>query len=220
MRPLVIFDCDGVLVDSEPLSLAVTREVLDELGCTLSEVDGYRHLLGRSQAHVSDWVRTTYGMLLGPVEERTMRERLMARLTTSLTGIPHVAEAVRRLDAAVCVASSSTPERIRHSLTVTDLLAVFEPNLFSATMVARGKPAPDLFLHAARCMGRDPADCVVVEDSPVGVDAAQAAGMRVIGFVGGSHAGPAGLPEQLAARRPLAVIADMRQLPVVLRATT
>ena len=217
--PLVIFDCDGVLVDSEPLSLAVTQQVLGELGCELSEADGYQYLLGRSLGHVVDWLREARGLALEPSHREMIHQRLMDRLASDLQGIPHIAEAVAGLEGPVCVASSSALDRVRHSLEVTGLLPLFEPNLFTASMVARGKPEPDLFLYAARAMGRDPEQCVVIEDSPAGLDAARAAGMRVVAFTGGSHARPAGLHAMVANHAPMAIISDMRELPAVLSAT-
>ncbi|MEX0386079.1 HAD family hydrolase [Spiribacter onubensis] len=217
--PLVIFDCDGVLVDSEPLSLAVTQEVLGELGCDLSEADGYRYLLGRSLGHVVDWLREARGLALEPSHRAAIHQRLMDRLASDLQGIPHIAGVVGALEGPVCVASSSALDRVRHSLEVTGLLPLFEPNLFTASMVARGKPEPDLFLYAAREMGCHPEHCIVVEDSPAGLDAAHAAGMRVIAFVGGSHARPAGLHAAVANHAPMAIISDMRELPAVLSAT-
>jgi len=110
-----------------------------------------------------------------------------------------------------CVASSSTYDRIRASLETVGLMRFFEPHVFSASDVQNGKPAPDLFLHVARRMGISCADCIVVEDSPAGVAAATAAGMRAIGFVGGSHAG-ANLSEQLTASGACSIIADLRHL--------
>jgi beta-phosphoglucomutase-like phosphatase (HAD superfamily) len=110
-----------------------------------------------------------------------------------------------------CVASSSPLDRIRASLETTDLARFFEPNLFSASNVPNGKPAPDLLLHAAVRMKVTPAECIVVEDSPAGVTAAVSAGMKAIGFVGGSHSG-AQLGEQLVAAGASTIIADMRQL--------
>jgi beta-phosphoglucomutase-like phosphatase (HAD superfamily) len=110
-----------------------------------------------------------------------------------------------------CVASSSTLERMRVSLESTDLIRFFEPNLFSAGDVANGKPAPDLFLHVSAKMGVKPADCVVVEDSAVGVAAGVAAGMKVIGYIGGSHAGVR-LADQLRMAGARTVISDMRAL--------
>ncbi|GGB14508.1 HAD family hydrolase [Allosediminivita pacifica] len=214
---LVIFDCDGVLVDSEPISLAVTREVLSERGCRLTEKEGYAHLLGRSLGTIAAWLRDERQVELTEQDLFSMRERLLARFGTELAPIPHVADTVSALPWPVCVASSSQPERIARSLEVTGLLPLFAPHLFSATMVPRGKPAPDLFLHAARKMGVPPEDCVVIEDSPAGIKAARAAGMRVVGFLGGAHAGPAGLREAVANLGPMAMIADMEELPALLR---
>ena len=113
----------------------------------------------------------------------------MRRFRSELRATQHAAYALSWLRGPKCVASSSSLERIRVSLESTDLIRFFEPNLFSASDVRKGKPAPDLFLHAAGKMQVSPSDCIVVEDSPVGVAAGVAAGMTVIGFVGGSHAG-------------------------------
>ena len=214
---LVIFDCDGGLVDSEPISLAVTRDVLSERGCHLTEEEGYAHLLGRSLGTIAAWLRDDRQVELTEQDLLAMRERLLARFRAELAPIPRVAETVSALPWPVCVASSSQPERIARSLEVTGLLPLFAPHLFSATMVRRGKPAPDLFLHAASQMGVPPEDCVVIEDSPAGIQAARAAGMRVVGFLGGAHAGPAGLRETVANLDPMAMIADMEELPALLR---
>ena len=127
--------------------------------------------------------------------------------------MPGAAEALARLKARRCVASSSSLERIRLSLALTGLLEKLEPHIYSASMVTRGKPAPDLFLHAAKGMGVRPEDCVVVEDSPAGIDAARRAGMRVFAFTGGSHAGHAALAAELEALRPDLTFSDMRLLP-------
>jgi len=121
--------------------------------------------------------------------EDRMRAHDLAVFARELKPVPGIAEALARIPTHKCVASSGAPEKIRHSLTVTGLLGFFEPHLFSAHMVARGKPAPDLFLFAAETMGVPPARCCVVEDSVAGIAAARAAGMLVLGFAGGSHAG-------------------------------
>src|SRR5690606_31138399 len=126
---------------------------------------------------------------------------------------PFIAETLDRLTVPFCVASSSGPERIRVSLEVTGLLPRFADRIFSAAMVPRGKPAPDLFLHAARELGVPPEQCLVIEDSPAGVRAAQAAGMRVFAYLGGSHVEAAGLAAELAALAPDARLDDMRSLP-------
>jgi HAD superfamily hydrolase (TIGR01509 family) len=129
----------------------------------------------------------------------------------SLVAIEGVAEVLDRLRLPVCVASSSAPEQIRRKLEITALLGRFGDRLFSATMVARGKPAPDLLLYAAERLATAPDRCLVIEDSPTGIDAARAAGMTAIGFCGGSHCGPehrARLQEHGAAL----VVDDMHEL--------
>ena len=128
----------------------------------------------------------------------TLRVRVAAAFDAELAPIAGVEAALAALPYRRCVASSSAPERLRHSLSLTGLLHWFEPHVFSATQVARGKPAPDLFLFAAASMQAAPATCVVIEDSVPGVQAAVAAGMRVIGFTGGGHCRP-GHAERLRA---------------------
>lgn len=214
---LVIFDCDGVLVDSEPISLSTMLEVLAEADCPMTIEEGYRCLLGRSIKTIAAWLREDRKCELTDAMQADLRERLFSRFRAELQPIPGIADAVRRLESPVCVASSSQPDRIALSLKVTGLLPLFAPNIFSATMVTRGKPAPDLFLHAAQQMGVDPHACTVIEDSPAGIRAAKAAGMRAIAFVGGSHAGPANLHEEVAKLSPNAIIHDMAELPDRLR---
>lgn len=214
---LVIFDCDGVLVDSETISLEVMLGLLAEAGCPLTPEEGYRHFLGKSLGSVRDWLARERGVSLTDPLLAEMRHRLLTRFEAELQPVKGVAEAVRALDLPVCVASSSQPDRIRLSLGVTGLLPLFEPHIFSATMVTNGKPAPDLFLLAARRMGADPAACLVVEDSPAGLQAAHAAGMRAIAFTGGSHAGPAALRATVENLAPMAIIADMADLPDLIR---
>ncbi len=124
---------------------------------------------------------------------------------------------LRETGCAICVASSSQPERIRLSLSVTGLVDIVGPHIFSAAMVAKGKPAPDLFLHAAHEMGAAASACLVVEDSPAGIAAAHEAGMRVFGFVGGSHAAPGRLADRLAALAPERIFDDMTLLPSLVR---
>jgi HAD superfamily hydrolase (TIGR01509 family) len=215
---LVIFDCDGVLVDSERISLAVMRAVLADLGCVLDEAEGYAHLLGRSLPSVAAWLRRSRGLDLSSEHVAELRRRLFDRLRAELVPLPGVEGVVEHLPMPVCVASSSQPDRIRLTLRVTGLLDLFEPHVFSAAEVARGKPAPDLFLHAARSMGVPPADCVVVEDSPAGLAAAAAAGMRAVAFLGGSHAGPARLAEAVAVFPVIATLHSMADLPAALAA--
>lgn len=209
---LVIFDCDGVLVDSEPISVAVLVEALAAAGVEMSEEEAYERFLGRSLKSMSEILRDEHGLSVDARFLDRMRQRLYERFRAELKPIEGLAETVDRLPVACCVASSSQPERIRLSLTVTGLLARFEPHIFSATMVTHGKPAPDLFLHAAAAMGAPPERCVVVEDSPAGIEAAKAAGMRVVAFAGGSHARNDRHRATLRALAPDALFDDMRDL--------
>lgn len=185
---LVIFDCDGVLVDSEPVSISVLVNAMNRAGADITEADAYRLFLGRSLATVTDCLRHQYGLEVGTSFLDDMRRDLYRRFESELKPIPEIASTLDRLEGPRCVASSSQMERIRLSLTITGLIGRLEPNIFSASMVKNGKPAPDLFLHAASQMGALPEDCIVVEDSPAGVQAAKAAGMKVLLFTGGTHA--------------------------------
>jgi len=209
---LVIFDCDGVLVDSEPISIAVLVEALAAAGVTMSEEEAHVRFLGRSLKSMSEILHDDYGLAIDAAFLDAMRKVLYERFRAELQAVDGVAETVDALGIAHCVASSSQPERIRLSLTVTGLLSRFEPNIFSASMVARGKPAPDLFLHASAAMGVAPEYCVVVEDSPAGIAAGKAAGMRVVAFTGGSHARTPGHRETLLRLEPDALFDDMREL--------
>jgi len=209
---LVIFDCDGVLVDSEPISIAVLVEALAVAGVTMSEEEAHVRFLGRSLKSMSEILHDDYGLAIDAAFLDAMRKVLYERFRAELRAVEGVAETVDALGIAHCVASSSQPERIRLSLTVTGLIDRFEPNIFSASMVARGKPAPDLFLHASAAMGVAPEYCVVVEDSPAGIAAGKAAGMRVVAFTGGSHAKTPGHRETLLRLEPDALFDDMREL--------
>jgi HAD superfamily hydrolase (TIGR01509 family) len=163
-------------------------------------------------------LRDDFGFIVTPAHLEQARATLSDRFRRELKPIPGVKVALGKLPGRRCIASSSKPERIRLSLSVTGLLNEFEPHIYSASMVERGKPAPDLFLHAARDMGEEPGDCLVIEDSPAGVEAAKAAGMRVFGFTGGSHALAGGLAAALALLEPDAVFDDMRLLPSLVTA--
>ncbi|MFT4163024.1 HAD family hydrolase [Shinella sp.] len=209
---LVIFDCDGVLVDSEPISITVLVEALAAAGVAMSEAEAHERFLGRSLKSMSEILHDEYGLAIDAAFLEAMRKVLYERFRSELQPIAGVAETVDALGVAHCVASSSQPERIRLSLSVTGLIGRFEPNIFSASMVVHGKPAPDLFLHASAEMGVDPARCVVVEDSPAGIMAAKAAGMRVVAFTGGSHARTPRHRDALLDLRPDALFDDMREL--------
>jgi HAD superfamily hydrolase (TIGR01509 family) len=182
---LVIFDSDGVLVDSEPIAVRVEAEALAELGWTLTEEEVARRWVGRSVADQLQDIEAHLGRPLDTGWWAAVEHRYRAALAAELRPVDGVVEALDRIRVPTCVASSGSQEKLRLTLGLTGLYARFAGRIFSATEVARGKPAPDLFLHAAARMGVDPADCVVVEDSRYGVEAARAAGMRAFGYAGG-----------------------------------
>lgn len=213
---LVIFDCDGVLVDSEVLAIAVLRETLAARGTDIPLAEAYRDFLGRSLSSVAATLHERYGHELTEADTAVLRAALFDRYRVHLQPMAGIASTLKRLGHKVCVASSSQLERIRLSLEVTGLLDAFGPHVFSATMVRRGKPAPDLFLHAASAMQAEPGRCLVIEDSPAGIRAAQAAGMAVFAFTGGSHIGPAGLLGTIEKLGPDILFDDMQSLPDLL----
>ncbi len=203
--PLVIFDCDGVLVDSEPLSVRVLVEALNRHGIDMAEEEAYQRFLGRSLATMRQVMDEEYDFHTGPEFLETLRIDLYDLFKTDLKPIPGIAETLDALalrNLPRCVASSSQPERIRLSLAITGILDKLEPHIFSAAMVKNGKPAPDLFLYAADQMGVTPENCIVIEDSPAGIEAAQRAGMTVFAFTGGSHAAVPGYRERIDALSP------------------
>jgi len=212
---LIIFDCDGVLVDSEPLAMQVLLKTLKRAGVAIAEDEAYRDFLGKSLSSVLAMLNAEHGLHLDNEALNGMRRDLSALFRAELKPVDHVAETLGALKSqvAVCVASSSVPERLLLSLDVTGLRPLFGGNVFSASDVAQGKPAPDLFLAAARTCGVAPQNCLVIEDSPAGIAAARAAGMRVFGFTGGTHVAAAGLGARIAAAGPGALFADMRDLP-------
>lgn len=185
---LVIFDCDGVLVDSERLLVPIDAAILGELGWAITEEEVVRRFLGRSAEECDRDIEAHLGRPIPPEVADEVARRYEEAFRTSLQPVPGVVAALDALEArsvATCVASSSTHERLRLMLGLTGLLDRFEGRIFSATDVARGKPEPDLFLFAAESMGVAPPDCVVVEDSPYGLRAARAAGMPAVAFAGG-----------------------------------
>lgn len=185
---LVIFDCDGVLIDSEIISAKMLIAELSKLGVEINLEYVAQHFLGRSYPTVMNQIRDEFGLDLPAGFEDQYRERLLAAFQTDLRVMPHVQHALQILDLPFCVATSSSPRRAETSLRLAGLGALTGPALFTSTMVAKGKPAPDLFLHAMQAMGvTKPARCLVVEDSLNGIRAARAAGMQVWRFTGGTH---------------------------------
>jgi HAD superfamily hydrolase (TIGR01509 family) len=208
---VVIFDCNGVLVDSEPIASAVLAEALARVGVTLSAEAVARRFHGRRPADIFATAERITKRALPPNFAANFAAETLRRLRGELRAVAHAAHALTWIRGPKAVASSSSIDRIRLSLDITDLLRFFESRLFSASEVANGKPAPDLFLLAAARMGIVAADCIVVEDSVAGVTAAKAAGMRPIGFVGRSQA-EGELARELRNAGAHVVIADLRAL--------
>ncbi|MCB6179402.1 HAD family hydrolase [Rhodobacter sp. Har01] len=187
MLDLVIFDCDGVLIDSEIISATMLVEALADLGVRIDLPYVARHFLGRSYPTVMATIRQDFGLDLPTAFEADYRTRLLAAFERELRIMPQVKGVLDRLRVPFCVATSSSPKRAEMSLRLVGLGDLVGPRLFTASMVANGKPAPDLFLHAARVCGADAARTLVIEDSLTGLRAGLAAGMQVWRFTGGSH---------------------------------
>ncbi|MGI5410317.1 HAD family hydrolase [Streptomyces chartreusis] len=183
---LVIFDNDGVLVDSEPISNRLLAAYLTELGHPTSYEDSIRDYMGSAMHRIHDLVLERTGERLPDDFDDVFHARVFAAFERELKAVPGAVDVLEKLGAEgvpYCVASSGSHERIRVGHRTTGLDRYFdEGRVFSSQDVGRGKPAPDLFLHAAERMGVAPARCLVVEDSPLGVQAAVAAGMDVYGF--------------------------------------
>jgi HAD superfamily hydrolase (TIGR01509 family) len=207
---LVIFDNDGVLVDSEWHANGILADLLCEAGLPSTREGCIAEYMGSTMARVREIAELRLGRPLPANLEDRYHERLFEAFRTKLTAVPGVADMLMRLTIPTCVASSGTHERIRLALTATGLLPHFDGRIFSAQDVAHGKPAPDLFLHAAQSLGIRPDRCGVVEDSPLGVDAANRAGMTAFGF---ARMTP---PERLQAAGG-GVFRSMDELPALLR---
>lgn len=204
---LVIFDCDGVLVDSEPLAVRVDVEVLAELGWDLSEAEIVDRFVGRSREFMTSEIEAHLGRRLPDSWGQEVEPRYREAFDAELVPVDGVIEALHALTPPMCVASSSSPDEVRYKLRMARLHSRFEGRIFSAAEVANGKPAPDLFLHAAARMGTEPAACAVVEDSQWGLAAGRAAGMRVFAYAGGIT------PAQALQGSGTVVFDDMRDLP-------
>lgn len=211
---LLIFDCDGVLVDSEILSNTADVELLAELGIHFELDDYMQHFVGKSMRDVIRGIESMTGQTLPADFAQLKAQKVHDSFASSLQPIPGIAEVLRGLSQPKCVASGSNPARLQHALSLTGLIDFFSPHIFSATMVERGKPAPDLFFYAAEKMGAEPNECVVLEDSLSGIQAAVAAGMYPVGFVGGSHCAPdlAQRLQDAGAKQVISSISDFAQI--------
>jgi len=209
---LVIFDCDGVLVDSEPIANRVLHRLLESVGLRMTLEEVMRSYIGRTRQGCIDLTEEKLGRRVPETFVADWNALLFETFRHELQPVPGVVELVAQLALPSCVASNSSPDRVRVALGAVGLLKRFEGRVFTADEVARPKPAPDLFLHAARRMGFEPARCTVVEDSATGVRAAVAAGMAVLGYAGAPHADPAAL-----AAAGAEVFTDMKQVGERLR---
>lgn len=214
---LVIFDCDGVLVDSEMIASRVLAKELTTRGMAISPADCRRSFTGMSIASVIAAVEKELGQTLEPDFEELLLKHDRAAFETELQAVAGIKTALENIPVPVCVASSGSPEKITNSLRVTALADKFGQNLFSASMVVNGKPAPDLFELAAERMHVAPDETVVIEDAQAGVIAAGLAHMRVFGFCGASHAiGDSGYQHKLVEAGADLIFDDMTRLPELL----
>ncbi len=191
---LVIFDCDGVLIDSEKIYVASEIEFLANAGVEFERSAYMEAFMGLSpdewRVKIGIAARERNGHPLPENFFESLHRFIMQRFETELRPISGVRRAVSNLETLCCVASSAPLPELQWKLEHAGIADLFAPNIFSADMVDRGKPAPDLFLHAAAALAIEPRRCVVVEDSVNGVVAGKAAGMKVIGFTGGDHCPP------------------------------
>ncbi len=212
---MVIFDCNGVLVDGERIASAVFAEAFASIGLPLTAEVIVRRFQGRRPTDILRAVETACGRKLPPGFSSHVNDEILRRLRAELRPMSHAARALTWIRGPKAVASASSFDRIHTSLEVTGLLKFFSQRLFSGSSVRKSKPAPDLFLEAAARLRIDPARCIVVEDSVPGIAAAAAAGMTPIGFVGGSTS--AGLlANELVIAGARSVIADLRDLPTAI----
>jgi HAD superfamily hydrolase (TIGR01509 family) len=212
---LVIFDCDGVLVDSEIISCQSHADAFSAFGYPITAAQVFDRFLGRSALQAQLEVEAELGRKLPDDFTAQLRERLHSAFEADLQAVIGITQALDGIDIPVCVASSGSHERMRVSLGSVRLYDRLAPHIFSSSQVKHGKPAPDLFLFAAAQMGAAPEACVVVEDSTAGIKGAVAAGMTVLGFHGGSHCGP-GHAASLQAAGATATFSDMSQLPALI----
>lgn len=184
---LVIFDCDGVLVDSEYLSATILIDVFSAIGVSIDLPFVYENFVGHSFSVVAAKHARMYGTDVPEDFEQHYRNQLLASFTGNLRAMPNVTQVLDSLNVPYCLASGSSPTRVDKSLEVAGLRDRFRDRIFTTSMVKKGKPAPDIFLYAANTMGVSPAECLVIEDSSTGIAAAKAAKMRIWQFRGGIH---------------------------------
>lgn len=209
---LVIFDCDGVLIDSERLAVRVDVEMLSDLGWPLTEAEVIERFVGRSDKDTKAAIEAHLGHRLPGGWDEHVNRLYREAFAAELVPVAGIVDALDAISLPTCIASSGTHDHLRYTLGLTGLYHRFEGRIFSAEDVREGKPAPDLFLHAAAQMGVAPDRCVVVEDSRNGVIAARAAGMRALAFAGGLT------PAELLCGPATTVFTKMHELPRLLDA--
>jgi HAD superfamily hydrolase (TIGR01509 family) len=212
---LVIFDCDGVLIDSEILYCKIDAEEFTRAGYPIDAVAFARKFVGISFDTTLKMVAEERGEPLPDEVAARVNERCETVIPAELKAVKGIAALLDRIGIPFCVASNTATERLRWNLEIAGLLKRFDPHVYSAKMVARGKPAPDLFLYAAKQFDAAPDRCLVIEDSTVGVGAAVAAGMPVLGFVGGQHCWPE-LGDQLRAAGAFDVASTCEDIDTIL----
>jgi HAD superfamily hydrolase (TIGR01509 family) len=211
MPEMVIFDCDGVLIDSERLAVVLDMEMLAVLGWSLPQTEVIERFMGRSATYMLSEIERWLGHPLPERWAEDWDERYRQKLAAELEPVDGIVEALEQITLATCIASSSEHDHLRRNLRTVGLYDLFKGRIFSASEVENGKPAPDLFLHASLRMGVEPSRCVVVEDSRYGVQAGRAAGMHVLAYAGGGMT-----PIDALAGPGTTVFEDMRQLPELL----
>jgi HAD superfamily hydrolase (TIGR01509 family) len=207
---LVVFDCDGVLVDTEPIAAAVSSEVLSELGWKLTPHEVSERFTGRTNAYFESEVQAVLGESLPTGWKVGLNEEFARRCEAELLPIKGVIDVIEQLTQPAWVASNGARDVIIRSLRIVGLDRRFEGRIVSADDVEHGKPAPDVYLRAAELAGADPAATAVVEDSPTGIAAARAAGMRVFAFASGFY------PVDVLAGPATTIFTDMAELPELL----
>ena len=209
---LVIFDCDGVLIDSEPIANRVFRDLLESAGLKLTLEEVMRTFVGNTR----DGCIVVAGKMLGRPLPTDFGKRWDKALFAALRAVKPVAgvpELLAGMKVPFCVASNGNPDRMALALDYAGLMPWVRGKIFTAADVAHPKPAPDLFLHAAKSMGVAPSGCVVVEDTPTGVRGAVAAGMRVFGYAAATH-----IPAQALRDEGAITFTSMSELPALLKA--
>jgi HAD superfamily hydrolase (TIGR01509 family) len=215
---LLIFDCDGVLIDSEIVVCRLVSAAFTRMGHALSLEDVIRRFAGRPEREMIAELERDWGRPVPSEYFDQMKASVAAAYATELRAVNGVADVLARIKLPVCVASSSEPHKLRLGLESVGLYERFAPNLVSASYVARGKPAPDVFLYAAGWMRTPVPDCLVIEDSTAGVRAARSAGLRVFGFTGASHCAP-GHGDRLREAGAERILSDLGELEPLLHAT-